>query len=193
MLISDKQHEANQQNAQHSTGPKTLEGKQAVRFNALSWGLRASSLLIGPDDDADYQELWNCLEDEWCPKTHTELHFLEQMCISQWLLTRNARNERRIHRMSQMPLEKQLALLDRAGVQRVRLERSFTASMRELKLLQKERAHPDAQPPKHNPGPQPQPPAPDPSADSAPRGSYVMAEGPDPHPVFCSPAATDTR
>jgi hypothetical protein len=42
MLISEKQHEGNQQNARHSTGPKTPEGKQAVRFNALTWGLYAS-------------------------------------------------------------------------------------------------------------------------------------------------------
>jgi hypothetical protein len=39
MLISDKQHEANCQNAQQSSGPKTPEGKAAVRLNALTHGL----------------------------------------------------------------------------------------------------------------------------------------------------------
>jgi hypothetical protein len=57
MLISDKQQEANRQNAQHSTGPKTPEGKAAVRFNALTWSLRARSLMINADDPADYQRL----------------------------------------------------------------------------------------------------------------------------------------
>ena len=50
MLISDKQQAANRQNAQHSTGPKTGvpsgSGKSAVRFNALTWSLRARSLII---------------------------------------------------------------------------------------------------------------------------------------------------
>jgi hypothetical protein len=50
MLISDKQKEANRQNAQHSTGPVTPEGKAAVRLNALTYGLRARSLLIPGED-----------------------------------------------------------------------------------------------------------------------------------------------
>src|ERR1022692_3847223 len=45
MLISDKQQEANRQNAQQSTGPKTPEGKAAVRLNALTYGLRARNLI----------------------------------------------------------------------------------------------------------------------------------------------------
>src|ERR1035438_10349479 len=37
MVISDKQREANLNNAQHSSGPKTPEGKAAIRFNALTY------------------------------------------------------------------------------------------------------------------------------------------------------------
>ena len=55
MLVSDKQHEANIRNAQHSTGPKTEEGKAAVRMNALTWGLRAKSFLITGEDPAEYK------------------------------------------------------------------------------------------------------------------------------------------
>ena len=46
MLISDKQHQANCKNAQQSSGPKTPEGKTAVRLNALTHGLRARSLIL---------------------------------------------------------------------------------------------------------------------------------------------------
>ena len=49
MVISEKQQQANRQNAQQSTGPKTAEGKTAVRFNALTWGLRARSLMLPRD------------------------------------------------------------------------------------------------------------------------------------------------
>src|ERR1035438_1766897 len=40
MIISEKNQKSNRQNAQHSTGPKTTEGKAAIRFNALTYGLR---------------------------------------------------------------------------------------------------------------------------------------------------------
>jgi len=50
MLISEKQHQANRQNAQHSTGPTTPEGKTAVRLNALTYGLRARWLILPCDD-----------------------------------------------------------------------------------------------------------------------------------------------
>ena len=51
MIISAKQQEANRQNAQHSTGPKTPEGKAAIRFNALTYGLRTRFSIL-PDENA---------------------------------------------------------------------------------------------------------------------------------------------
>ncbi len=69
MLISDKQQEANRENAQHSTGPKTPEGKQAVRLNAVTFGLRARCLLIAGEDPEEYTQLWGELTMEWQPKT----------------------------------------------------------------------------------------------------------------------------
>ena len=69
MLISDKQHQANLQNAQHSTGPKTPEGKQAVRFNALAWSLRAQTVILPNEDPMDYQQLWENWMPNGSPKT----------------------------------------------------------------------------------------------------------------------------
>ena len=57
MLISEKQHEANQRNAENSTGPKTPEGKQAVKFNALKYGLHARSTILPYEDLAEFDEL----------------------------------------------------------------------------------------------------------------------------------------
>ena len=68
MLISDKQEEANQQNAQHSTGPKTREGKEAVRLNAHTYGLRARNLILPSEDPEEYKQLWADLEAEWQPQ-----------------------------------------------------------------------------------------------------------------------------
>ena len=189
MVISERQQQANRQNAQQSTGPKTAEGKTAVRFNALTWGLRARSLMLPRDIPEEYQQLWDGLAAEWQPQTDTERHYLEQMAISEWLLARTADSEYRVYEAS-LPLKEELALLDRVSVRRVRLEHSFTAGMEKLKQLRKERqAQPQPQPeqaakaapePAHKPAeqnPGSRPPAPDPGA-------------PGPQPVFCAP---DTR
>ena len=72
MIISDRQQEANRQNARHSTGPNTAEGKASVRLNALKYGLRARSLLIPGENPEDYKQLWADLEAEWQPQTRTE-------------------------------------------------------------------------------------------------------------------------
>ena len=44
-MTSDKQAQANRRNALKSTGPKTPEGKDAVRLNALKHGLRSEEIL----------------------------------------------------------------------------------------------------------------------------------------------------
>jgi hypothetical protein len=61
MLISDKQHQANLQNARHSTGPQTPEGKQAVRFNALHWSLRPQTVILPNEDPMEYRQIWKAL------------------------------------------------------------------------------------------------------------------------------------
>ena len=51
-MTSDKKVEANRRNALKSTGPKTLEGKSAVRMNALKHGLLSrETLLPGKDEE----------------------------------------------------------------------------------------------------------------------------------------------
>ena len=93
MLISEKQHQANRQNAQHSTGPKSPEGKDAIRFNALTYGLRTRSTVLPNENAADYSRLWDELEADWQPQTRTERCYLETMVTSQWLLRRIAESD----------------------------------------------------------------------------------------------------
>ncbi len=192
MLISDKQEEANQQNAQHSTGPKTREGKEAVRLNALTYGLRARNLILPSEDPEEYKQLWADLEAEWQPLNRTERMHLEQMATSQWLLARFAKSERRIY-VCESSVEKQLALLDRVSTQRTRLERSFSSALRELKQLQRER---QAQRQQQQPAPTvqaAQPPVHRPAEPKVTHPDYLMPEGPEDHPAFRSPATPDTR
>jgi hypothetical protein len=45
-MTSERQKAANQANALHSTGPKTPEGKAAIRFNAFRHGLLAQDAVL---------------------------------------------------------------------------------------------------------------------------------------------------
>ena len=196
-VISAKQHAANQRNAQLSTGPKTAEGKAHVAFNALTWSLRAQTLILPDEDPTDYQRLWNAFEADWQPQNQTERYYLELMCTSQWRLIRADESEKKI-RGADLPLWKEMKLLDRVGAERVRLERSFTTALHELERLKEKReaAREKQQPPEtaqpakpssapapgcpveHNPGAPPL--TPDPCAQTGP-------------PVLCAPASTDSR
>jgi len=69
MLISKKQQEANRQNAQHSTGPVTPEGKARVSLNAFTFGLRTHQTIVHAlaEDATEYLRLWDDFDLEWKP------------------------------------------------------------------------------------------------------------------------------
>jgi hypothetical protein len=180
MLISMKQQEANRENAQHSTGPKTPEGKAAVRMNALTWGLRAKSFLVTGEKPEEYQRLWDTFADEWQPQSATEYYQLETMVGSIWLQDRNNRNEDFILN-SKRSFKDEQYLTEQVSRRRARLERSFNTATRELKQLQKDRKSKEAaataakrSEPKTEQNPGPRPPAPDPGEQSEPP-AYVMS------------------
>jgi hypothetical protein len=54
-MTSFRQIEANRRNALRSTGPKTEEGKQQSRRNALRHGLTAETVIEGLEDREDYK------------------------------------------------------------------------------------------------------------------------------------------
>ena len=189
MLISEKQHQANQQNAQHSTGPTSQEGRDAIRYNALTFGLRTRATVLQTENVADYYRLFNELVAEWKPQTRTEWCHVETMVTSLWLLARIARSEQRIYTEVAFG-ERQFDLLAQVDKQRAHLERSFRTAIADMKQAQKDRqtqpqpqteqtaqadVAPASNPAEHNPSPWP--PIPDPGAQSA----------------FCAPATTDSR
>jgi hypothetical protein len=137
-MISKRQLEANRRNALLSTGPRTAQGKAAVRLNAPRHGLRARSVLLPGENSSDLHQLCDDLESDWNPQNRTEQLLVEQMAMAQWKLARLEIGERSVF-AQQMPAERQLALLDRFSAQRARLERSFSKAMRDLQHLQKTR------------------------------------------------------
>jgi hypothetical protein len=184
MIISEKQQEANRRNAQHSTGPTTPEGKGAVRFNALTHGLRARSAVLPSESSEDFERLCAELEAEWQPQTRTEWLHLETIATSQWLLARVAQSENRIYQLMDYRVNAaSLALLQYVAKQRAQLERSFRTAIADLQQLQKERqSRPQAQP-----VPAAQKPVNPPPRPSAPHSVYPMPARPEVHPAYASP------
>jgi hypothetical protein len=191
MIISGKQQEANRRNAQRSSGPKTSDGKAAVRLNALKYGLRAQSTVLTWERPEDYMRLWDEMEADWRPQTRTEQCYLETIVTSQWLLQRVARSEAEIYERTEFGAER-FVLLAYVAKQRAQLERSFRTAVADIQQSQKDRR---SQPlPQTTQSAQAAKTAPTPRAEaSAPPPAYVMSEGTEAQPVSCAPAATGTR
>ena len=192
MVISDKQQQANRQNAQKSTGPVTPEGKEAIRFNALTYGLRTRETIFPLENAKEYSDLWDELDADWQPQTRTERLYLETMVTSQWLLKRLAHSEKSI--CERVPLnEERLKLLTYVYKQRAQLERSFRTAIADMKQSQKDRQPRQPQPPETaQPAKPAQKPAQEPAGPPPPPPDYVMSGGGAAHPVSHAPAA-DTR
>jgi hypothetical protein len=187
MIVSEKQQQANRLNAQHSTGPKTPDGKAAIRFNALTYGLRTRVTILDRENAADYYQLWDELEADWQPQNRTEWCHLETLVTSQWLLARVAEAESRLYECTAFG-EERFKMLAYIAKQRAQLERSFRTAIEDMKQSQKARPS----------RPQPKPAQTAQTAKAAPASQpdippppYVMSEsGED---VFGTPAASDTR
>src|SRR4028118_2345060 len=92
-MASDKQIQANRRNAQRSTGPKTPEGKDAVRLNATKHGLRSQEVLLPGDDGEALKELDENLRAELQPVGELENLLVDGIVAAHWRLSRLRRVE----------------------------------------------------------------------------------------------------
>ncbi len=191
MLISEKQHAANKANAQHSSGPKTPEGREAIRFNALTFGLRTRTIILPTENAAAYSQLWDELCADFNPRTRFEMCCFETIVIAQWHLIRNANSENQIYQ--EVPFgERRLAMLAEVDKQRTKFEKEFRDGVDYLQKLQKQRpAKPEPEVQEQTAAPV-EPIEPVRNADLKPHPGFVMSE-PVGHPVFCAPDTTGTR
>jgi hypothetical protein len=96
--LSDRKIAANRANSQKSTGPKTQQGKDAVRHNALQHGMYATTTAVRlPIDD---HEIFHALHCEWRrlypPRDLEEHTVLEAFVTSHWRYVRQLGIENRI-------------------------------------------------------------------------------------------------
>ena len=89
-MTSENRIEANRANAQHSTGPRSAEGKERTRLNAVRHGLRSKSALLPGEDPEEYYDFKTKLLAEFSPKSPTEEFLVDQLLLNQWRLRRIA-------------------------------------------------------------------------------------------------------
>jgi hypothetical protein len=92
-MTSDKQIQANRRNALKSTGPKTPEGKAAVRLNARTHGLRSQEVLLPGEDEEALKGLNENLRAELQPVGELENLLLDSIVAAHWRLRRLRRVE----------------------------------------------------------------------------------------------------
>ena len=97
VVLLSKRTAANRRNAQLSTGPRTEEGKNQSRRNALKHGILASALLItggeGAEDHAEFDRLLNSLYTDLDPVGTLEEMLVEKIAICYWRERRALRCE----------------------------------------------------------------------------------------------------
>ena len=84
---------ANRQNAAHSTGPKTPEGKQTSSRNATRHGLSGVFTVLPHENADDFNDLAARLRGEFQPESENENFLVDQMIQSRCRLLRIQRLE----------------------------------------------------------------------------------------------------
>src|ERR687893_2062167 len=92
-MSSARKAAANRQNALKSTGPKTPDGKAAVRLNALRHGLLSEEILLPGEDEEALRELAERLRAELQPVGELEILLVGRITSLLWRLRRLERVE----------------------------------------------------------------------------------------------------
>jgi hypothetical protein len=87
-MTTEKQILANQQNANHSTGPRTEAGKRRSRRNAIRHGLTAETVIDILEDSADYRAFERAIKSDYSAQTAIEGQLVSRLASLLWRLRR---------------------------------------------------------------------------------------------------------
>ncbi len=148
-MATEAQVAANRRNAEHSTGPRTPEGKRRVSRNAITHGLDCREVVLPGEDRAGFDQYRQAMLADHLPVGAEEQDCLERMVACQWRIQRTWRAEAQIHAQAGRRLgfpadagtvvlfdqqnEKGFAYLDR---KEANLSRIYERSSRRLQSLQ---------------------------------------------------------
>ena len=152
--------EINRANSQHSTGPKTPEGKKHSSLNALRHGLTGQIVVMPSEDLEAYQSHLKSFADEYRPQGATEANLVQALADASWRLNRVAALETNLltlgiaadlNPITDAPsqvrdalsivaaLESQSKALANLSMHSQRLSRQFERTVAQLRDLQKTR------------------------------------------------------
>ncbi len=162
-------------NAQHSTGPKTPEGKKKSSLNALRHGLTGQIVVMPTEDLEAYQSHLKSFADECDPQGAIESNLVQALADASWRLNRAAALEANLLTLaaarhplilddapSQVrdalaiaaALESQTKALSNLSIHTQRLSRQFERTAAQLRELQEtrraRRKGGTGQPPRHH-------------------------------------------
>jgi len=140
MSTSPARLAANAANAQHSTGPRTSEGKSRSSQNASKHGLTAREVVIGPGEQEEFHQLVADYQADIKPHGAIQQTLFNQLVAAAWNLHRICRMEAELcagaaykDLLANEDLQHQL---DRLARHHTRIERTFHRSLKELKAMQ---------------------------------------------------------
>src|SRR6266567_305932 len=87
-MTSPRQIEANRHNALKSTGPKTENGKQRSRRNALRHGFTAETIIEPLESPDEYRAFEDAIVSEYLPQTPVEQELVHRLASLFWRLRR---------------------------------------------------------------------------------------------------------
>ncbi len=149
-MTSQKQIEANRQNALKSKGPTTIEGKTRSSKNAIKHGLLSKDLVIHGECKSEYQIFRQALIDTFLPQGSIEFLLVEKIASCAWRQRRAIQAESSFfhkglsNHWSPKSLENFFKGQDGACLQNLTryetaLEKNFYRAMQQLKEIQKAR------------------------------------------------------
>jgi len=92
-MTSQARTEANQKNAQKSTGPRSAEGKAHSRLNGLKHGMRAETIVLSTEDPVEFAAELQAWTEDWRPPTAARKILVERGAVAAWRLRRSVRVE----------------------------------------------------------------------------------------------------
>jgi hypothetical protein len=98
-MTSARQLEANRRNALKSTGPRTINGKQASRRNALRHGFTAQTVIEPLENPEEYHAFEAAILTEYLPQTQVEQELVRRLASLFWRLRRATSVETALLRM----------------------------------------------------------------------------------------------
>jgi hypothetical protein len=140
---------ANRANAQKSSGPRSVEGKAASRFNALKHGMDAESIVLPGEDAEAYRQLAENYYRDFRPGHVNQQFHVDTLIRCDWQRRRLQRSEAKLYRallaegtdpedldiaiLRDSPTAK---LLRKVSSQIASLERAYHRAVNELRRLE---------------------------------------------------------